>query len=164
MGDKGLSKDHTLVVDQWWYWSLYVLMVVILTAIIILYGRQARLNADIQGRRFAKADKVARKRLKAAEGFMKSGQTEKYYEEMARALWGYLSDKLSVPVSQLSRDTIADRMADYGAPEELTKRILEVIDECEMARYAPGQSHDRMDNIYTLATEAINSMERLPRK
>lgn len=164
MGDKGLSKSHKLVVDQWWYWGLYILTVVILVTIIVLYGRRVRLNADVKGRKFAKADKVARKRLKAAEGFMKAGETEKYYEEMARALWGYLGDKLSVPVSQLSRDTISDRLAEYGAPENLTKRILEVIDECEMARYAPGQSHERMDSIYTLATDAINSMERVPRK
>lgn len=164
MGDKSLSKEHSLVIESWWYWMIYVLFVAILVGTIYVYGRQARLNADVTGRRFAKADKVARKRLKTAEGFMKSGQTEKYYEEMARALWGYLGDKLSMPVSQLSRDTISDKMTAYGAPEELTHEILDVIDECEMARYAPGQSHDRMDAVYDQATKAINAVERLPRK
>lgn len=164
MGDKKLSREHNLTIESWWYWMIYVLLIVILIAAIYIYGRQARLNADVTGRRFAKADKVARRRLKTAEGFMKAQETEKYYEEMAKALWGYISDKLSVPVSQLSRDTISDRMMEYGAPEELTKQIIDVIDECEMARYAPGQSKELMDSVYQQATKAINEIESLPRR
>lgn len=89
---------------------------------------------------------------------MKSGNSEKFYEEMLRALWGYLSDKLAMPVSQLSRDNISATLASKGYSEESAGAIVSVLDDCEMARYTPDSS-SRMDEVFERGVNAINQIE-----
>ena len=158
LGDKNPQKEHTLVVLTAYYWLLYALLIVAAVVVIVLNRRHARMSADIAGRKLAKASKVARKRLKKASEFMKSGDSDKFYEEMLRALWGYLSDKLSMPVSQLSRQNIVTTLADKGYPENITAELVSVLDECEMARYTPDSS-TQVDRVYQLGVDAINHIE-----
>lgn len=158
LGDKNPQKQHTPAVYETWYWMLYLGLLAIAIAVIAFNRRNARLNADTDGRRTAKASKVARRRLKAAESFMKAGNSEKFYEEMLRALWGYLSDKLSMPVSQLTRDNISATLTSKGYPEESTNEIVAVLDDCEMARYTPDSSN-RIDSVYDRGVNAINKLE-----
>lgn len=158
LGDKNPMKQHHLVVFESWYWILYIGLLIVAGAVLAINRRNARLNADVTGRRTAKASKVARRRLKAAEGFMKSGDNDKFYEEMLRAIWGYLSDKLSMPVSQLSRDNISATLASKGYSEENANAIVAVLDDCEMARYTPDSS-SHMDSVYERGVNAINKLE-----
>ena len=158
LGDKNPMKQHHLVVFESWYWILYIGLLIVAGAVLAINRRNARLNADVTGRRTAKASKVARRRLKAAEGFMKSGDSDKFYEEMLRAIWGYLSDKLSMPVSQLSRDNISATLASKGYSEENANAIVTVLDDCEMARYTPDSS-SHMDSVYERGVNAINKLE-----
>ena len=162
LGDKHPSQIHTLVVTKSWYWFMYLGFFALTLGLVIVNRRQARLSADVIGRRTAKASKVAGKRLKAAESFMKAGNSEKFYEEMLRALWGYLSDKLSMPVSQLSRENISSTLASKGYSEESTAGLVEVLDECEMARYSPDSSN-QMDNVYEKGVKVINNLENCKR-
>jgi len=158
LGDKNPMKQHHLVVFESWYWILYIGLLIVAGAVLAINRRNARLNADVTGRRTAKASKVARRRLKAAEGFMKSGDSDKFYEEMLRAIWGYISDKLSMPVSQLSRDNISATLASKGYSEENANAIVAVLDDCEMARYTPDSS-SHMDSVYERGVNAINKLE-----
>ncbi|WP_297062824.1 BatD family protein [uncultured Duncaniella sp.] len=158
LGDKTPMKQHHLVVLESWYWILYLGLLIVAIAIMAINRRNAKLNADVTGRRTAKASKVARRRLKAAEGFMKSGDSDKFYEEMLHAIWGYLSDKLSMPVSQLSRDNISATLASKGYSEENANDIVTVLDDCEMARYTPDSS-SHMDSVYERGVNAINKLE-----
>lgn len=158
LGDKNPQKQHTPAVYETWYWMLYLGLLAVAIAVFAFNRRNARLNADTDGRRTAKASKVARRRLKAAESFMKAGNSEKFYEEMLRALWGYLSDKLSMPVSQLTRDNISATLTSKGYPEESTNEIVAVLDDCEMARYTPDSS-SRIDSVYDRGVNAINKLE-----
>lgn len=158
LGDKNPQKEHTLVVLTTYYWLLYVGLLVIAILVIVVNRRHARMSADVAGRKLAKASKVARKRLKVANSFMQSGNSEKFYEEMLKAIWGYLSDKLSMPVSQLSRQNIVDTLAGKGYPENITKDLVAVLDECEMARYTPDSS-TQVDRVYQLGVDAINNIE-----
>ncbi len=158
LGDKNPMKQHHLFVFESWYWILYIGLLIVAGAVLAINRRNARLNADVTGRRTAKASKVARRRLKAAEGFMKSGDSDKFYEEMLRAIWGYLSDKLSMPVSQLSRDNISATLASKGYSEENANAIVAVLDDCEMARYTPDSS-SHMDSVYERGVNAINKLE-----
>lgn len=158
LGDKNPVKEHRMVVLESWYWLIYLALVAITIALVVLNRRNMRRNADILGRKTAKASKVARRRLKAAEGFMRSGDSEKFYEEMLRALWGYLSDKLAMPVSQLSRDNISATLASKGYSEESAGAIVSVLDDCEMARYTPDSSN-RMDSVFERGVNAINQLE-----
>lgn len=162
LGDKHPSLTHTLVVTKSWYWFMYLGFLALTLGLVIVNRRQARLSADVIGRRTAKASKVAKKRLKAAESFMKAGNSEKFYEEMLRALWGYLSDKLSMPVSQLSRENISSTLASKGYSEDSTAGLVEVLDECEMARYTPDSSN-QMDNVYERGVKVINNLENCKR-
>lgn len=158
LGDKMPMKEHKLVVLESWYWILYIVLLAGTVALVGINRRNIRRNADVTGRRTAKASKVARKRLKTAETFMKSGDSEKFYEEMLRALWGYLSDKLSMPVSQLSRDNISMTLASKGYSEESADELVSVLDDCEMARYTPDSS-SRMDSVYERGVNVINKLE-----
>ena len=158
LGEKNPVKEHRMVVLQSWYWVLYLLLIAVTVILIFANLRKARLNADVLGQKTAKASKVARRRLKSAEGFMKSGDSEKFYEEMLRALWGYLSDKLAMPVSQLSRDNISATLASKGYSEESAEAIVSVLDDCEMARYTPDSS-SRMDEVFERGVNAINQIE-----
>lgn len=160
-GEHSLSFTHPSVIDQWWYWLIYILLIAGLFTTVKVYGHHLAQAADIRGMKLAKANKVARKRLRQAEAYMKAGNNDKFYEEMLRAVWGYLSDKLAIPVSQLSRDNISAELTSYGASQELCDRFITVLDECEMARYAPAASAEKLHNVYQEATESINSLETI---
>ncbi len=159
LGEKNPSQTHTLVVTTTLYWVLYIGLLIIAIAVVIANRARARRNADVSGMRTAKASKVASKRLKTAGKYLSAGDTDKFYEEMLRALWGYLSDKLAIPVSQLTRQNIVDRLTEKGYSSEATASIVSVLDECEMARYTP-ESSSRMDAVYSEGAKAINNLEK----
>lgn len=160
-GTKNLSKVHQPVIFNWWYWAVPVLLVLALVTAVLVYGRQVRLNADVAGRRNARANKVARRRLRAAEKFMKARQPEQFYEAMLKAMWGYLGDKLSMPVSQLTRQNILETLLSRGVTQENADKVIEVLDQCEMARYTPDSSSEAsVEALYKEATRTINSLEK----
>lgn len=158
LGDNSLAQTHLLLVRTWWYWGIYVLLTAMLVASVAFTAKRIKLNADIQGRKLAKANKVARQRLKTAAKFIKAKDKEKFYDEILRAIWGYLSDKLSIPVSQLSRQNIANELLKYGASESLAQQFITILDECEMARYTPQQNENQLESIYNQASSAMNAM------
>lgn len=163
LGDKNPKPEHTYIVDTAWYWPVYVVLAAALALIIYLYAKSAREASDVTGRKLAQASKVARKRLKAAQTFLRSHQYEKFYEELLRAMWGYFGDKLAIPASQLSRDNISTMLADYGAPQQLSDDLVAVLDECEMARYTPQQTSDQAESVFDQASSVINRMEGIKR-
>ena len=100
-------------------------------------------------------------RLKAAEGFMKAHKSELFYEETLKALWGYLSDKLNMPASQLTRQNIVDTLSERGVETAVTDKVINLLDKCEMARYTPDSSLDSsVEALYNEATDTINAMEK----
>lgn len=160
-GDKHQSHNHIPVVNNWWYWMIFVLLIALFAAALLIYRRQLKLDADVAGRRTSRANKVARKRLKQAENFMKAHQSEKFYEELLKAMWGYLSDKLNMPASQLTRQNIVDTLTHRGVDAEVSNRVIAILDDCEMARYTPDSSLDSsVEALYNKATDAINNMEK----
>lgn len=161
MGPKGLSKTHTPVVTQWWFWAIMALLLAGVSATIVAMRRRIRLEADVVGRRTSRANKVAQKRLKAAAAFMKSHRSEQFYQELLKAMWGYLSDKLQMPASQLTRQNIVDTLSSRGVPSELSDKVIHVLDECEMARYTPDSSLDSsVEALYNEAVDTIDAMEK----
>lgn len=157
LGDKNPSLKHEFVIATWWYWCLYGVIVIALVSVIGINRRNIKRMADVRGMKLAKANKEAKKRLKLAKVFMDKKQDDKFYEEILRAVWGYLSDKLGIPVSQLSRDNVAFELSKIGASEELCGKFINVLDDCEMARYATGVAQPSA--VYEQATSAINELE-----
>ncbi len=106
-----------------------------------------------------KANKVATKRLKQSAKFLKAGQKEQFYEEVLRALWGYISDKLSIPVSELNRDNIRTILEESSVSKEVTDSFIDILDTCEFARYAPASESGEMDRLYKTTLETISKIE-----
>ena len=141
------------------YWLAYVLVALALATVIVLYRRHIRLQADVTGRKLAKAGRVATKRLREAAAAMKAHDSDKFYNSIANALQGYIGDKLAMPASQLTSDNIAEKLADYGLSKEGIDRVLEVLDDCAMARFTPSHSDAEIADMYDKASAAIKSIE-----
>lgn len=161
LGDKHPERSHSYIVTSAWYWPAYLLLTVALIAAIVLYTRSGRAAADVTGQKLARANKVARRRLRSAQKFLDEKSYDKFYDELLKALWGYLGDKLSLPASRLSRDSIASVLGERGVSQELIDNLITVIDECEMARYTPQLSPDRASTVFNQASSAINGMEAI---
>ncbi len=95
---------------------------------------------------------------------MKENKKEEFYEEVLRALWGYLSDKLSIPQANLTKDNVEAELTKYGVDETLTSEFMNILNTCEFARYAPTQASDAMDRLYELTVDAIGKMENTIKK
>ena len=117
-------------------------------------------NANVMLVKNKKASKFARKRLKKASGFMKQDQKEAFYEELVKALWGYISDKLGIPVANLSKDNARSEMLTKNVDEEYINQILSIIDRCEYARYAPVTEETKMDTLYNDAIKVISKLQQ----
>lgn len=157
---ESLSTNHTFMILKWWYWLIPFLMCVAMVGTLVAYREKLKRMSDISNMKVAKANKIAQKRLREAKSYMTNGDSDKFYDEMIRALWGYLSDKLSIPVSQLSRDNISGVLSDKGFDENVVNMAISLINECETARYTPSNSHEQLDSTYRQACELINVIER----
>lgn len=153
------KKEVSYIFHNGLYWMTFIIAVAILIAIAVIYRRQLKFNADVKGRKHARANRVVSKRLKSAREFMKAHENEKFYAELAKAMWGYVSDKLSIAPSQLIRDNIASQLESYGASEQTANDVLSVLDECEMARFTPQHSDQEVAQLYDQAVAAIKSLE-----
>ena len=146
------------------YWLWYILPALFFIVFVIINRKQARENANVTLMKTKKANKVATKRLKVAGKYLKEHQKEAFYTEVLQAVWGYLSDKLSIPLSELTRDNVASELTNYGASEELVSSFMKILDTCEFAQYAPSQSESEMDELYADTVKAIGKMENTVKK
>lgn len=141
------------------YWLWYIVPSLLLIVFYLFNRKKARENANIALTRTRKANKTAVKRLKIAEKYLKEQNKEKFYDEVLRALWGYFSDKLSIPLANLSKDNIESELSKYGIENKLIAKFTEILNTCEFARYAPAETDTAMDNLYNETVNAIGEME-----
>lgn len=146
------------------YLLLNGLVVALFIALVVIFRKRAMQLADITAMKGKRANKVASKKLKKAAKLMKSGKDNEFYDEVLRALWGYVSDKLAIPVAELTRDNISLKLSEKQVEEDVISKFIEAIDECEYARFAPGDSAGNMQKTYDKATEAIMNIEDGMRK
>lgn len=146
------------------YWLWYITPFVLLVVLFIINRKQARENANVALMRNRKANKIAIKRLKLAEKYLKEQKKENFYDEVLRAIWGYFSDKLSIPVANLSKNNIESELSKNGISGELISRFMQILDTCEFARYAPAESDAEMESVYNNTFNAIGEMENRLKK
>ncbi len=158
-GDTKLNKKGDYFFGSTLYYMWYLIPFVLFVTFLIIYRKQAMENANVTKVRTKKANKVATKRMKNAGKLLAEKKTEPFYDEVLKALWGYISDKLSISVSQLSKDNIEEELTRYGVSEELIKGFINTLNECEFARYAPGNQNEAMDKVYASAIDVISKME-----
>lgn len=146
---------------SWAYYLWYIIPTLLFIGASIAYRKQIKENANLALLRNKKANKVANKRLKLAKKHLQAQDKAKFYEEILRAVWGYLSDKLTIPVAKLNRDNIEVELSKFGADETLKSDFMQILDTSEFARYAPAESHDAMDKLYQTTVDAIGKMENV---
>lgn len=158
-GSYKFENINDFLFGSWSYYWWYILPSILFIGFSIAYRKQIKENANIVLLRTKKANKVANKRLKLAKKYLRAQDKSKFYEEILRAVWGYLSDKLSIPVANLNRDNIEVELTKYGADEVLRSDFIHILDTSEFARYAPAESAQDMDKLYQTTVEAIGKME-----
>ena len=141
------------------YWLFYIIPALAFIIFFIIYGKQAAENANVAKMRTKKANKVAIKRMKLAGKLLAENKKDAFYDEVLKALWGYISDKLNIPVSRLSKDNVEEKLRNYGVSDELIKEFLDALNECEFARFAPGDENQAMDKVYTSSLAVMSKME-----
>ncbi|MBR1548657.1 MAG: protein BatD [Prevotella sp.] len=133
-------------------------------SLFVIFRRRAIDNADLVKQRAGKASKVAAKRLRKASRLMKAGNDSEFYDEVLRALWGFVGDRLNIPVEQLSRENISQQLEQHNVSADVVSLFIGAIDECEYARYAPGDATGNMNKVYEAAMTAITNIAMTMRK
>ena len=141
------QQDHT----GWPFWLSAVLIAMLAVAALI-YGRSRRAaEQDVAGMRMKRATRKAQKRLKHAAAYLGDGDTNRFYEEIYKAIWGCLADKYSIELSHLNRETVSACLNEKQVPDDQQQRIMKVLQDVDIARFAPGDAGAQKQSIYTEA-------------
>ena len=159
LGDTTLTPKGEVFFGTMGYWLGYLIPFIVFVALVVFFRKQAAENANVAKVKTKKANKVATKRMKLAGKLLAENKKNEFYDEVLKALWGYISDKLSIPVSQLSKDNIEAELTKHEVAEDVTKTFINALNECEFARYAPGDENEAMDKVYATSVDAIGKME-----
>jgi len=146
------------------FWMLYLIPFLLACILFVFFRKQIRENADISLVKTKKANRVAQKRLKLAQKFLSEGKKSQFYEEVMKAVWTYLSDKLSIPVVSLNKENIEAEMTNRGIDKDLTDEFTNILNTCEFASYAPNTGQQEMGNLYEVTIEAISKVEEYFKK
>ena len=141
------------------FWAVMALVVIVGAAAFLLLRFVAARRADVAGSKNRGATKMARKRLRKASEYLSQNLYTAFYDELHKALTGYVSDKLNMSVAELSRERISEELAGRGVPEEVRARFGALLDACEFARYSPDSGNAAMSAHYQDAVEVISSID-----
>jgi hypothetical protein len=153
-----VMADNVLLLKRS-FLALYGFSILLFALVLIVRREHVKRNSDISMVRNRRAARIAKKRLKAASECLKNGTIDRFYEEILKALWGFLSDKLSIPVSNLNRVNAGEALKIKGVPDETVSDLMEIIDKCEFARFAPASSGGEQEKIFEGASLFISSIE-----
>ena len=157
--DSSLAPKGQFFAGSFLFWMLAALLVVIAAVLWAALRRLAARRADVAGTRNRKATKMALKRLQLANTFLKQNLYTAFYEELHKALLGFISDKLNIPSAELSRDRITEALGENGVPASRTETFIGILDACEYARYAPSAGNEAMAAHYESALDVISSLD-----
>jgi hypothetical protein len=146
------------------YWVSLLIPLLAFIVLLIVFRKRAIDNADVVKMRGKHASKMARKRLKKASQLMFKGRSDEFFDEVLRALWGYVSYKLNIPVEQLSRENISEKLTAHRVDDNTVRLFLSALDECEFERYAPGDVSGNMEKTFQSAMTAIMKIEHVMKK
>lgn len=142
-------------------WLMFLIPLIISMIFYLVFRKKIRDNADTVMVKNRKANKMATRRLKFAQKLLKEGNKEKFYEEVMKSLWTYLSDKLNIPVAELNKEKVTIVLKEKNTDELLIKQLIDVLNTCEFARFAPASGKEEMGNLYEEAIKIISTLEGL---
>lgn len=164
---KGDAELHS--VDNFFFGSVGYMMSLLIpfaafVALLVIFRKRAIDNADLVKMKGKKANKIATKRLRQANKLMLAGKSNEFYDEVLRALWGYVGDKLNMPAEKLSRENISEKLQSHNVDDNTISKFLSAIDDCEMMRFAPGDPEGNMNKTFESAMTAIMEIENVMKK
>lgn len=162
--DIKLKEKDSFIHGSLPFYGSYLMAFVAFVAIAFVQKKRARENANIALTRNKKASKIARKHLKAASVCVKKNQNDEFYDALQRAFWGYLCDKLSIPLAELNRDNARATLLENKVAEETIDEFITLIDHCEMARFSQSMAEKPIDEQYKQAEKLIGKFEKQIRK
>ncbi len=142
------------------FYLIYLISALLFLVIFIVYRKKAKENANLALVRNKKANSVAKKRLKAAAAFMKQNNDEAFHDEILKAFSGYLSDKLGIPVADLNRESAVAKLQERNVTEEVINDYIEVVEQCEFARFAPASGSEARHELYKKAETVMSRFEK----
>ena len=142
------------------YWAVIGALLALAAIVFLVLHYRAIGRGDVEKNRASKARRVATRRLRNAEKLMRAASAQPFYDETLRALWGYVGDRLNMPVSSLTRDNVSQQLQTLGVSEQPIALFVKALDECEFMRYAPGDPQGNMNQVYDLSANAIEQIEK----
>lgn len=159
LGKVDMRKDAGELFVSWKYLLCYIVPALVFAVMMILGRRRLRENANVAKLRGKKATKVARKRMKQAAVFLADKKQNEFYDEVLKALWGYIADKLNIQQERLNKDNISGELQAKGVEQSLIDEFIKVLNDCEFARYAPGDANEAMEAVYNNSVSIIGKIE-----
>lgn len=156
-----MRKASDLIISKNSFYSAYGFSLFAFILILFLRREHIKRNSDISLVRNRKAGKVAVKRLQTAALCLKNEEMDQFHDEILKAIWGYISDKLNIPVSELTRNNAVRSLSEKGIDEEMLRNLNNILDKCEYVRFAPSASESEAANIYEGTSQFIKSVENL---
>lgn len=163
-GEITLMSQSDLLYGTMRYWIMVAGMLLLFAGFLVMWRRRIRLLADVTRQRNRKASRLARRRLKTSRQLLADQDQKKFYDTLASALWGYVSDKLGIPRANLSMESADEHLKDKGISDEVRGNLRHVLNECEFRRYAPGSEGDGRQSILDMAFAVITHLENELRK
>lgn len=158
LGAAQLGPERRPLLFSGLYWGLLVLIAAFFGGLYVLLRRRIRESQNLVLVRGRRANKVALQRFRAARRYMETQDRHAFYEEMLRALWGYMGDKFNIPVANLTKENVREELHKRGIPQEESQRFTAIITRCDEAQYAPAASTS-MQEVYTEGVELISEIE-----
>ena len=159
LGKAEQHKANEMFFGSFGYWITLLMPLIAFVVLLIVFRRRAIENADIVKKRSNRAGKIATKRLRLANKLMLQGKQGEFYDEVMRALWGYMSYKLNMPAEKLNRDNIRETLGRHFVDDATIEKFTTALDECEFERYAPGDAAGNMNRTFESAMTAIMDIE-----
>ncbi len=154
-----LAAKGNTIFNSIFHWLFFIIVGAAFGIFVAFKQKQIKENKNISLMRNKRASKVSQKRLKQARTHMEANEKEQFFEEVLRATWGYLSDKLSIDVAELNKDNIRTELVNRNIDNGLVERLGKLIDTCEYARYAPVRDAE-IGNTFDEASEVINTLDQ----
>lgn len=154
-----LEKADTFFFSSWKHYSLLALPILLFAGFLVMHNKMQKMNSDVAAVKERKAAKLARKQLVKAEVFKTQNNKDGFYQEVSIALNSYISNKLNIPVAELSKENIELQLSKRSVPIETIGKLLATLSDCDVARYAPSAVSNDINVVYNNTVELITKIE-----
>lgn len=160
-GDVSLHQPGDTLFGTLKYVLCYLIPLLVFVVLIVIFRKKATDSSNVAMMKHKKANKVAARRMKQAQALLRANKPSEFYEEVLKAMWGYVGDKLNIPVAELNKENVNEKLLQHGVSQETADAFLAVLNDCEFARYAPGDPAQTMDKIYMASVKVMSEMENM---